>query len=62
MVIGIDKSTPILVRAYQVEVVSNPQVLVFRNSDKSRFDYDAKPGAFNLGGDISLHGNKFTIN
>jgi len=59
--IGIDESTAILVKGNEAEVVGVSQVLVFRNPEASRTQYEHKMGGRNLQLDIFLPGERFKI-
>ena len=60
--IGIDESTAILVNGNEAEVVGEAQVLVFRNPDASKTQFEHKMGGRNLRLDIFLPGECFEIN
>lgn len=59
--IGIDESTAILVIGKGVEVVGISQVLVLRNSTKSKRTWRGKLAASELSLNIYLPGDKFTL-
>ena len=59
--IGIDESTAILVRGNLAEVIGISQVLVFRNPNGNRSEWNEKIGGTNLTLDIYLPGDTFTI-
>ncbi len=59
--IGIDESTAILVKGNTAEVVGEAQVLVFRNTLKSKSKHNNKLGAHGLLLDVFLPGEKFFI-
>ncbi len=59
--IGIDESTAILVKGNEAEVVGEAQVLVYRNPDASKTQYEHKLGGRNLQLDVFLPGERFDI-
>ncbi len=59
--IGIDESTAILVNGNKAEVVGEAQVLVYRNPDASKTQYEHKLGGRNLQLDVFLPGERFAI-
>lgn len=59
--IGIDESTAILVNGNTIEVLGDSQVIVYKNSGKSKSSKNEKLGARKIYLDVYLPGEKFTI-
>lgn len=59
--IGIDESTAIVVDGNKIKVVGESQVLVYRNNSGSAITKEGKLGARDIGLDIYLPGDTFTL-